>query len=311
MPGDPVTGGDRQPGSDRRPDSRAVLASARYGKSEVRLLHVRRDDGRHEISDLNVSTSLAGDFAATYLNGDNAGVLTTDAQKNAVYALARRHGPLPAEEFGGRLGRHFTSVPSVDRATARIEQYGWRRIDAAGAPHPHSFERQSGTRIASVIVHADGRSEAVAGAGELVLLKSTGSEFRGFLRDEYTTLAPAGDRILATVADARWRFEGPPPDWDASFAAAAAALREAFAVSYSRSLQQTLYSMAEAVLAACPRACEVRLSLPNRHHFLADLSPFGLDNPGTVFHVADRHYGLIEGTVLRPGAPPGDPDHAW
>jgi urate oxidase len=289
----------------------AVLGPARYGKAEVRLLHVSRGVDEHRICDLTVSTALSGDFAATYLTGDNTGVLTTDAQKNAVYALARQQAPLPAEEFGQRLGRHFASAAAVQRARVRVEQHGWRRLDAAGAPHPHSFERQSGTRIASVMVQAGGGSEVVAGTGDLVLLKSTGSEFRDFLRDEYTTLAPASDRILATVVDARWRFAVTPADWDASFAAAAGALREAFALTYSKSLQQTLYAMGEAVLAACPEACEVRLSLPNKHHFLVDLSPFGLDNPGTVFHAADRPYGLIEGTVLRKDAPPGDPDHDW
>jgi urate oxidase len=48
----------------------------------------------------------------------------------------------------------------------------------------------------------------------------------------------------------------------------------------------------------------VRLSLPNKHHLLVDLTPFGLDNPNEVFVAADRPYGLIEGTVLRDDAPP-------
>jgi urate oxidase len=49
---------------------------------------------------------------------------------------------------------------------------------------------------------------------------------------------------------------------------------------------------------------EVRLALPNRHHFLVDLGPFGLDNPGEVYLAADRPYGLIKGTVLRDDPPP-------
>jgi urate oxidase len=69
--------------------------------------------------------------------------------------------------------------------------------------------------------------------------------------------------------------------------------------------------MGEAVLAACSEVAEVRLSLPNKHHFLVDLGPFGLDNPGEVFHAADRPYGLIEGTVCRAGEPAGDPEHRW
>jgi len=202
-------------------------------------------------------------------------------------------------------------VPSVDRARVRVEQYGWQPIVTGGEPHPHSFERQAGTRVASVCAHGDGRAEVVAGVTGLTLLKSSGSEFEGFLRDRYTTLEPTSDRILATAVDARWRLAVGDADWDAAFAAAGTALAQAFAVTHSRSLQQTLYAMAAAVLAACPEVAEARLSLPNKHHFLVDLSPFGLDNPGEVFYAADRPYGLIEGTVCRAGAPAGDPEHQW
>ena len=288
-----------------------VLGPAQYGKAEVRLLHVDRAEPEHVITDLNVSITLAGDLAGTYLTGDNAEVLTTDAQKNTVYALARKFGVTPVEEFGLRLGRHFAAVPAVDRAQVRIEQYGWRRIEAGGAPHPHSFERLAGTRVASVLVRDGGGAEVVAGVEDLVLLKSSGSEFQGFLTDPYTTLEPTQDRILATAVRGHWRYANTGQAWDAAFAGARAALAEAFAATYSRSLQQTLYAMGEAVLAAVPGVCEARFSLPNKHHFLVDLAPFGLDNPGEVFYAADRPYGLIEGTVCRAGAAPGDQGHRW
>ncbi len=287
-----------------------VLSRAQYGKAEVRLLHVDRAGPRHEITDLNVTITLAGDMAATYLTGDNSGVLTTDAQKNTVYALAR-DGVRPVEEFALRLARHFTKIGTVDRAQVRIEEYGWRHIEAGAAPHPHSFERQAGTRIVSACAHSGGRVEVVAGVDGLVLLKSTGSEFHGFLVDRYTTLAPTDDRILATAVAAGWRMAAAEADWAECFRGARAALAEAFAITHSLSLQQTLHAMGEAVLAARPEICEVRLSLPNKHHFLVDLGPFGLDNPGEVFYAADRPYGLIEGTVSRAGAAPGDPEHQW
>jgi urate oxidase len=287
-----------------------LLGPAQYGKAEVRVLHVDRAGPRHEITDLNVTVTLAGDMADTYLTGDNSGVLTTDAQKNTVYALAR-DGVRPVEEFALRLGRHFARVGSVHRAQVRIEEYGWRRIDAEGGPHPHSFERLAGTRIVSASVHDDGRAEVVAGVDDLILLKSTGSEFHGFLVDRYTTLAPTDDRILATAVAAGWRYSVNEADWAECFRGARTALAEAFAVTHSLSLQQTLYAMGEAVLAACPEVAEVRLSLPNKHHFLVDLGPFGLDNPGVVFYAADRPYGLIEGTVCRAGAPAGDAEHRW
>ena len=146
---------------------------------------------------------------------------------------------------------------------------------------------------------------------DLILLKSTGSEFHGFLVDRYTTLAPTDDRILATAVAAGWRMAAAGAGWAECFRGARAALTEAFAVTHSLSLQQTLQAMGEAVLTACPQVCEVRLSLPNKHHFLVDLAPFGLDNPGEVFYAADRPYGLIEGAVSRAGAPGGDPEHQW
>ena len=289
---------------------KVVLGRDRYGKAEVRLLHVDRRGPRHEITDLNVTVTLAGDMAATYLTGDNSGVLTTDAQKNTVYALAR-DGVRPVEEFALRLARHFTKIGTVDRAQVRIEEYGWQRIDAGGTPHPHSFERLAGTRIASACVHGDGRAEIVAGVDDLILLKSTGSEFHGFLEDPYTTLAPTDDRILATAVAAGWRLAAAEADWAECFRGARTALAEAFAITHSLSLQQTLYAMGQAVLTARPEVCEVRLALPNKHHFLVDLAPFGRDNPGEVFYAADRPYGLIEGTVSRADAPEGDPEHQW
>jgi urate oxidase len=287
-----------------------VLSRDRYGKAEVRLLHVDRRRPRHEITDLNVTVTLAGDMAATYLTGDNSGVLTTDAQKNTVYALAR-DGVRPVEAFALRLARHFTKIGTVDRAQVRIEEYGWQRIDAGGRPHPHSFERLAGTRTASACVHGDGRAEVVAGVDDLILLNSTGSEFHGFLQDPHTTLAPTDDRILATAVAAGWRMAAAEADWAECFRGARTALAEAFAVTHSLSLQQTLYAMGQAVLTARPEVCEVRLALPNKHHFLVDLAPFGLDNPGEVFYAADRPYGLIEGTVSRADAPAGDPEHRW
>jgi urate oxidase len=288
-----------------------ILTQAQYGKAEVRLLHVDRGGERHEITDLNVSVALAGDLTDTYLTGDNTNVLTTDAQKNTVYAFAREFGVTPVEEFGMRLAGHFAGTGPVERAQVRIEEYGWGRIGVGGTPHPHSFERLAGTRVTSVLAHADGTTEIVAGVTDLVLLKSSGSEFRGFLQDPYTTLEPTDDRILATAVAAHWRIARKDTGWDESFSGARTALVEAFAKTHSRSLQQTLYAMGEAVLAARPEVSEVRLAMPNKHHFLVDLSPFGMDNPGEVFFAADRPYGLIEGAVRRSGAPAGDPEHQW
>jgi urate oxidase len=278
------------------------LGPNRYGKAETRLVRVTRDGDRHALVDLNVSVSLAGDLDDTHLTGDNSAVLPTDTQKNTVYAFARRHGVAGPEAFGLLLARHFVdSQPAIRRARVGIERYGWERLG------PHSFQRAGGeTRLATVTVAGD-RAEVTCGLTGLVLLNTTDSEFWGFVKDPYTTLPETKDRILATAVDATWRHAGADldgVDWDASYAGVRAALVAAFVGTHSFSLQQTLYAMGERVLRERPEIVEVRLTLPNRHHLLVDLAPFGLDNPNEVFVAADRPYGLIEGTVTRDDAPP-------
>lgn len=277
----------------------AALGDNRYGKAQIRLMKVDRDTERHVLHDLNVSIALAGSMEAVHLRGDNAAVLPTDSQKNTAFAFAREHGVGEIEDYAARLARHFVATQStVDRARVHVEEYAWERLDGA----PHSFAL-TGREVRTTTVTYDGQHEQVlSGLTGLVLLSSTGSEFRGFEKDRYTTLAETDDRILCTSVDATWRHTATPDDWAKSFATARAALTEAFADTYSRSLQQTLYTMGERLVSACPDVAEVRLSLPNRHHFLVDLAPFGLANPGEVFHVDDRPYGLIEGTVLADGA---------
>lgn len=283
------------------------LGANQYGKAETRLVRVERGEDRHAITDLNVSTTLAGDLAATHLTGDNSGVLPTDTQKNTVYAFAR-DGVGEIEAFGLRLARHFVdTTPTIDRARVHLEQFRWDRVQVDGQPAPHSFVRAAGTRTATVTYDGE-RAWVVSGVADLTMLNTTGSEFHGFHRDRYTTLAEATDRILATAVSARWRHAG-TSDWAESAQQASRHLLEAFADTHSRSLQQTLHAMGERVLRHREELVEVHLALPNKHHFLVDLSPFELDNPGAVFFAADRPYGLIEGTVLREDAP--EPGLAW
>jgi urate oxidase len=277
-----------------------TLGPNQYGKAETRVVHVRRDGGRHEIRDLNVSVALSGDLAAAHLSGDNAAVLPTDSQKNTVYAFARKHGVAAPEEFALLLARHFVgSQPAIHRARVGVEEYAWDRIPVTG----HSFVRRGGEIRTARIAHSAAGTHVVSGLRDLTVLNSTGSEFWGYAKDEYTTLPETRDRVLATTVNAEWRHAGEDSDWDGSYAAARAALLAAFAGTHSLSLQQTLYAMGGRVLAERPEICEVRLSLPNKHHFAVDLAPFGLDNPNEVFFAADRPYGLIEGSVLRDDAP--------
>jgi urate oxidase len=282
------------------------LGRNQYGKAEVRVVAVDRSSPRHALVDLNVSSSLRGDFAAAHTAGANAHVLTTAAQKNTVFAFAR-DGVGQPEEFGLRLARHFAGTyPWITGARVAVESYGWDRIPVGGTPHDHAF-RRNGSEVRTAVVTVDGDQEHVlAGLSDLVVLKTTGSEFWGFPRDRYTTLAETRERILATAVTARWRYTRTDLDFADCFAGVRGALLEAFAATHSLALQQSLYAMGEAVLERFGEVAEVRMSMPNKHHFLQDLSAFGLDNPDVVYHADDRPYGLIEGVVERDDVPPAE-----
>ena len=287
-----------------------VLGPNQYGKAENRVVRIYRDNPRHEIRDVNVSTSLRGDFSAAHLTGDQAAVLPTDTQKNTCYAYAKEKGLGAIEDYALTLARHFVEdVGPVQGARIEVDEYFWDRIEIDGRPHDHSFVRR-GQEVRTTVVTKDGDREwVVSGLKDLVLLKSTGSEFHGFLTDRYTTLQETHDRIMATSLIARWRYAGTDVQWDDTYAGIRSILLARFAEVHSLALQQTLWEMGKAVLERFDSVAEIRFSAPNKHHFLYDLTPFKLDNPGEVFHADDRPYGLIQATVARDEAE--DAGLAW
>ncbi len=275
-----------------------VLSDLQHGKAECRIVKVDRSSATHVLHDLNVTTQLRGDFATAYTEGDNSHVHATDTQKNSVYALAREHGIGSPEAFLLVLAEHWGAQPWVTATWLAAEQYSWERLPANG----HSFVRSGQeTRTAWVQTYGDDRF-VLGGLQDLVVLKSTGSEFHGFPRDRFTTLAETDDRVLATSVTATWRYDRPASDYDAAYDAVRAAILDGFARTHSLALQQTIHAMATAALDDCGDIVEIRIQCPNKHHFLVDLTPFELDNPGEVFFAADRPYGLISATVTRAGA---------
>lgn len=298
-----------------RPARPAMLGQNQYGKAENRVVRITRDGDTHHIKDLNVSVALSGDLEEVHLSGSNAHCLPTDTTKNTVYAFAKEHGIESAEQFGIHLARHFvTSQEPIHRARIRIEEYTWDRIETSeanarfiGADEVrHSFVRKGQETRLTQITYDGERWQVVSGLKDLVVMNSTNSEFWGYIKDQYTTLKEAYDRILATEVSGRWRFnwtddEQRMPNWERSYAQVKKHLLDAFAETYSLSLQQTLYQMGSRIITHRAEIDEVRFSLPNKHHFLVDLEPFGLKNDHEVYYAADRPYGLIEATVLRDG----------
>lgn len=271
-----------------------------YGKSHVRLTRVTRRDDRHDLQELTVDIQLEGDFAASYLTGDNSRVVATDSMKNTVYVLAGQQPFADLEAFGQVLAEHFVKeYAQVSSASVHLVQHPWQRMTFAGREHPYAFVGGSGEkRVCTVAVTAHSK-RIEAGFTDLRVLKTTDSAFIGFIRDRYTTLAEASDRIFATAVNATWRYRTAPPSWDSSFQRIRETLLRVFAAHKSLAVQQTLHAMGSAALEECAEIDEITLQMPNLHRIPFNLQPFGLENRSDIFVPTDEPYGLITGTLRR------------
>lgn len=274
----------------------AKLTHNSYGKSLVRLTKVTRLGGRHDIQEIAVDIELQGDFAKSYTHGDNSLIVATDTMKNTVYALARKHSFNDSETFGQILGSHFLkNNKHVTAAWIRLSESLFERINN----HPHAFSGGGAERRTATVRATRSGTTFESGIDGLLVLKTTDSEFTGYLRDEFTTLKETRDRIFATILTANWIYSTPPTDFNSAHAKVRAAMLKTFAEHYSLAVQQTLYAMGDAALSACAEIQVITLTMPNKHRLLANLQPFGLENPNEIFVTTDEPFGKISGTISR------------
>ena len=272
----------------------------RYGKARVRVMKILRDGATHTLKDIEVRALLQGDFVSSYTSGDNSKVVATDTIKNTVNVLAKEHLGHEIEQFAITLGKHFLSkYPQVQQAEIEIAERKWERMNINGKPHPHTFAAGSEARRFTRVICAPNETSIESGVRDLVILKSTGSGFEKYPRDEFTTLPETKDRILATSFSATWRFKDEPRSFVVANDVILAAMLKIFAENYSPSAQTTLFQMGEAALAACAEIDKLDLAMPNKHCLLINLAPFGLTNENEIFVPTDEPHGQIEVAVTR------------
>jgi len=278
----------------------AKLTGHRYGKARVRVLKILRDGPVHTLKDVEVAAYLQGIFESSYTSGDNTKVVPTDTIKNTIHVFARQHLGEEIERFAVILGEHFLSrYDQVNEAEIQILERNWHRLTVDGAPHPHAFQAGGEVRMFTHVVCSNAVKTIRSGVRDLVILKSTGSGFENYSKDELTTLAETNDRILATSFSATWNFEKQPDHYGRANEAILDAMLKVFANNYSPSAQTTLFQMGEAALAACREISQLDLAMPNKHCLLINLAPFGLENNNEVFVPTDEPHGDIRATVMR------------
>jgi urate oxidase len=279
----------------------ARLGENRYGKSRVRLSRITRHGDRHEFNEWSVQVLLEGDFDASFTEADNSKILPTDTMKNTVYSLARDSKAVTMEEFAGELVNYLLdNNAQVSRASVEIEEKAWERLVTEAGPEAATF-KLGGPELQTTYAsrRRDGALTITSGIEGLVILKTTKSEFTGYIKDKLTTLKPATDRIFGTCATVTWDYTEPGAAYAQVRARITAALLKEFAAHHSKSVQHTLFDMGKAALASAPEIERVKLTMPNLHHLPADLSPFGQDNPNHIFVPVDEPHGYIEAVIER------------
>jgi urate oxidase len=277
------------------------LAENRYGKSRVRLMKVTRHDGIHDLWEWTVQVLLKGDFDSAHLEGDNSKILPTDTMKNTVYSIARSSTATTMEDYAKELvdfllGRN----QQVSSAAISIESTMWKRLTVDHKPHPSAFMRGSAEVQTTTVERAQsGEFQILSGLNNLTILKTTNSGFEGYIKDSLTTLPETKDRILATAMRAQWRYTSTDINFDSVRSAIRETMLRTFADHESKSVQHTLYAMAERALETVPEIDDIEITMPNKHCLLVDLSRFGQDNPNEIFVPTDEPHGYIEARVRR------------
>ncbi|KAF9577101.1 hypothetical protein BGW38_007901 [Lunasporangiospora selenospora] len=294
-----------------------------YGKDKVRLLKVHKDTKVHRVDDMTIRCLLSGSsFTTSYTEASNKAVVATDSVKNTCYILAKNSKVVDTLElFSAEIANHFLNTYSwVEGAHVTIIRHRWARMVIDGKPHNHSFWRDGDeTRQVDINVKRgpNGRRtiELKSAIKDLLVLKTTGSSFEDFVRDEYTTLPEVKDRILSTSVDANWEFNLAPVQtenllstlgqipFNNIFDSVRDVTCKTFAEDESASVQATLYKMAATSIANWKWIERVSYALPNKHFFPVDLSYFrgtkNLQEHADVYQPLADPSGLITATIAR------------
>jgi urate oxidase len=279
------------------------LKENRYGKSQVRLVRVKRRAEGNSFREWALDVLLRGDFDSCFEDGDNSKILPTDTMKNTVYSLARSSSAECIEDFAKELaGFLLQRNPQVSEVEVCVSEKQWEHLSGMERPDPTTFVQSSRERQTTTVARNHrGEMTIISGLEELVIMKTADSAFAGYIKDSLTTLPESSDRLFGTSVWSRWKYGKMDADFDSLRANIRGTLLGVFAEHKSKSVQHTLYAMANRILETIPEVDEIELRMPNLHCLLVDLSPFGQDNPNEVFMPIDEPHGYIEALIRREG----------
>lgn len=279
------------------------IGASSHGESQLRMLRVVRRGDRHDARDLTVGCRFEGDFADAFVDGKAAGLLPGEALKSLVHATARQHAGAEIERFGLALcERLLGGHPRLTRARVDITERPWNRLEVGGKLQGQAFLAGTPERRTAAITSNGQQVAVVSGIEHLTVMRTSGlAPARSRPGDEAD---PSGvddglQRLLVATLSARWTYTSGDVTFDPYRQGVRAAITEIFGCHASRSVQQTLYGIADVVLSSYQEISDITLSLHERPYRPVDLFDVGVENPDDLFVAIEEPVGVIEITVER------------
>lgn len=270
-----------------------------HGENRIRLLRIVRRGDRHDPRDLSVSCRFEGAFSGSF-EDEGASLLPGEAVRNLVHVTARDDGGGEIEAFGLALCRRILEgYPQVGRARCEITEQPWARVEVGGKAQGQAFVAASPEKRTATVTSNGPQVALVAGIEDLTIMRSAGFAPPRHRADEAGGVDDGLQRLLIATLAARWTYTSPDVTFGPYRQGVRAAVVETFGCQGRRSVQQTLYSIADVVLASFEEIADVTLTVQERPYRPADLFGAGLENPDDLFVALDEPLGVVQVTVER------------
>jgi urate oxidase len=278
------------------------IGASSHGESRLRMLRVVRRGDRHDARDLTVSCRFEGEFTEAFIDGRSEGLPPGEALKSLVHATARQHAGAEIERFGLALcDRLLTGSPRVTRARVDITEQPWSRLEVGGKAQGQAFLAGGPERRTAAITSNGEQVAVVSGIEQLTIMRTSGfaPSRRGVPDNDASGVDDGLQRLLVAALSARWTYSTPDVTFDPYRQGVRAAIVETFGCHASRSVQHTLYAIADVVLSSYEDIRDISLSLHERPYRPADLFRAGVENPDDLFVAIEEPVGVVEVTVER------------
>jgi urate oxidase len=273
-----------------------------HGESSVRMLRVVRRGDRHDARDLTVTCRFEGSFAEAFVDGHVEGLPPAEALKSLVYALARPHASAEIERFGLAIcERLLTDYPRIARARVEIAEQPWNRLEMGGKAQGQAFLRGTPERQTAAITSNGTHVAVVSGIEHLTIMRTSGfaPTKRGTPSSDPSGVDDGLQALLVATLSARWTYTSPDVTFGPYRQGVRTAIVETFGCHAIRSVQHTLYRLADVVLSSYEEISDITLSLNELPYRPADLFRAGLENPDDLFVAHEAPTALVEVTVER------------